>query len=91
MNFPKQKIKPVATVVLDKYEEGDSVKLRDGEIVKTAKQPAVYIVSNGSKRPVVSGSVFEKLGYKWKNVKTVQEKTLSNLPEGPAIDLDFKK
>jgi len=91
INFPNEKLKKVTTKDLDKYETFDSVKLPDGEIVKTAKESTVYIISNGTKRPVSSGSVFERLGYKWKNVKTVQEKTLSNLPLGAVINLDFKK
>lgn len=91
INFPNEKLKKVTTKDLDKYITLDSVKLRDGEIVKAAGEPAVYIISNGTKRPVISGVVFERLGYKWKNVRTIQEKTLSNLPLGAMIDLDFKK
>jgi hypothetical protein len=91
INFPNDKIKKVTTKDLEKYETFDSIKLRDGEIVKIATNPTVYVISNGTKRPVSSGTVYERLGYKWKNVKVVQEKTLSNLPLGPVINLDFKK
>ena len=64
--------------------------LRDGEIVKSASEPAVYIISNGTKRPVVSGDVYERLGFSWKNVRIVDDQTLSFIPMGNFIDLDFK-
>ena len=87
MNFPKQKIIAVKPEELDKFTDAESVKIRDGELVKVVNQSAVYAVSEGKMRPFISGNVFEKLGYKWENVKTVHWKSLSNLYLGADIDL----
>lgn len=91
INYPKYKIIPVTFSELEKYPRIDSVKLKDGVLARTPESPAVYAISNGQKRPILSGEVFDKLGYKWENVKVVEEKSLSNLALGEFVELDFKK
>lgn len=91
VNFQRFTVTPVSPEELDKFETIDSVKLRDGEIVKTKESSSVYIISNGLKMPVSSGDDYEKLGYKWENLIVVDEKTLSNIPMGNYLNLDFKK
>ena len=87
VNFPKQKIMAVKPEELDQYVDAEPVKIREGELVKIDGQSAVYAVSDGKIRPFVTGMVFEKLGYKWENVRTVHWKSLSNLYLGADIDL----
>jgi len=87
INFPKQKITAVKPEELDQYADASAIQIREGELVKVADQSAVYVVSEDKIRPFVSGNVFEKLGYKWQNVKTVHWKSLSNLYLGADIDL----
>ncbi|MFH0988095.1 MAG: hypothetical protein V1763_01850 [Parcubacteria group bacterium] len=91
MNFPNQKITRVDSSELDKYALVDSVKLKDGSIVRSASSPSVYVISNGLKRPIASGEVFEHLGYKWNNVKVVEDVSLSNMSQGSYVDLNFKQ
>ncbi len=91
INYPEYHITSVMPEELDKFARFDPVKIYDGILVRTSTQPTVYVISDGKKRPIVSGDVFERLGYKWGNVKIVSEKSLSNLPLGGFVDLDFKK
>jgi len=89
INFNKVKITQVPSEELEKYERMGSVKIKDGELVKAPDSPAVYFISNGMKRPFSSGEVFEKLGFKWTNIKNVETTSLSNMPLGNHIYLDY--
>jgi len=90
INFPKMKITAVSTTELEKFPRLDSVKIKDGTLVKSKENSSVYVIANGFKMPIASGTVFEGLGYKWENIKEVPEKALSNLPQGDYLDLDYK-
>jgi len=87
--FPGRKLTPVSPEELAKYPTGDPVKFKDGELVVSASSPAVYIISNGFKRPIVSGEVFEKLGYKWKNIIRTTDRSLEIHPTGEMITGNF--
>ena len=91
INYPNYHLTSVSQDELEKYPSQAPVTLKDGEIVKIVGQPAVYVISNGKKHPVISGDVYEKLGYKWNNIKEIEARTLSNIPLGANIDLDYKK
>jgi len=67
------------------------VKFKDGEIVKAKASPAVYVISNGKRRPIASGQAFTNLGYKWENIIETENKTLQLLhPIGEIIDMGIK-
>lgn len=87
LNFKNKKIIRVTPEELDKYETIPPVTLKDGEIVKGTAQPAVYVISNGEKRPVASAEAFEGLGYKWKNIIKVPDKVLGLHLTGAIIDV----
>ena len=87
--FKNRKIVPSSTKELSAYQTIDPVKLSDGDIVKTANSPVVYIIENGVKRSVGSETIFLKLGYKWVNVITVSEKLLSLHSDG--LPLNFEQ
>ncbi|KKR07591.1 MAG: Hemagglutinin-related protein [Parcubacteria group bacterium GW2011_GWC2_39_14] len=91
INFPKMKITAISTEELDKFPRMDSVKIKDGTLVKSKEYSSVYVIANGQKMPISAGTVFEGLGYKWANIKVVPEVALSNLPQGNYLDLDYKK
>ncbi|MBT5338353.1 hypothetical protein HN858_00155 [Candidatus Falkowbacteria bacterium] len=90
LNYPQYNLTQVSPEELSKFPNQDPVKLKNGILVKAESGSAVYVISNEQKRPIVSGSVFEKLGYRWENVHIVDEKSLSNLELGAVVDLDFK-
>lgn len=75
--FRGRRILNVSKNELDKYEEGEKYALHDGELVKSADDPSVYVIENGLRRPILSGEVFEKVGWKWKNIVTVPDRVLS--------------
>lgn len=87
VNFKNKKIVCVTPEELDKYETRAPIKLKDGELVKSINQPAVYAISNGEKRPIVSMEAFEGLGYKRKNINVVPQRILDLHPTGEIVDV----
>jgi len=64
--------------------------LRDGSLVKTATGSQVYAISDGKRRWITSGAVFEELGYKWSNIVAVTQTALNQYPEGDAISITYR-
>jgi hypothetical protein len=83
--FKHKKIIPVSPEELDNYETTNPVLFGDGELVKSPYSSTVYLISHGQKRPILSGKVFEDLGYKWENIITVSPKVLYLYEEGKPI------
>jgi hypothetical protein len=83
--FKNRSITPTESSKLAAYKTVDPVRFGDGEILRTAESPAVFVIDNGKKRPVLSADTFLTLGYKWENVIFVPEKILTLYPEGEAI------
>ncbi len=83
--FKGKKIVKTTTKILDKYKKVDPVLLDDGTLVKTDSFPAVYLISNGKKRPFATYDVFINLGYNAKNIITVSSKFLYNYAQGDPI------
>ena len=91
INYPKYPIQPVTPEELEKYDQGDIIKFREGELLKSSQNPLVYLVSGGQKKPILTAEVFERLGFKWTEIKVVSENSLAVLPLGQALDLSFKE
>lgn len=84
--------KPLITTVssdqLTNYISMPPLYINDGELI-TSKDPnknAVYVIANGLRRPIISGEVFEALGYKWENIKYVDDQVIDMHPVGEPID-----
>ncbi len=85
-DFPGRKLSPVSKSVLDGYPTGDPVKFRDGELVTSpGSGSTVFVISNGLRRPIVSGEVFEALGYTWDRVIHTNENAINLHPLGPPV------
>lgn len=91
INYPKYPIRSVSPDELDVYEDGPSIKFREGELLKSVASPKVYLISEGKKCLIADEKVFLSLGFKWNDIKAVSEQALSNLTEGQIIDLSFKQ
>lgn len=91
INFPHLKITPASAEELEKYPRFDAVKLKDGTLVMSKESSSVYVISNGKKMPIVSGEVFEAIGYKWENIQSVSEAGLKMIPLGNYMDLEYKE
>jgi len=70
---------------LEKYTKIEPVKFEDGYLLKSTMNPSVYVISNGVKRPIASGKVFENLGYKWENILEVHPRVLALYGQGEII------
>lgn len=86
-------IKPLLITVssdeLRKYVAMPPLYLNDGVLVTSDDplQRAVYVISDGVKRPIVSGEAFTTLGYKWENIYTVNQSIIEMHPTGEPIDI----
>lgn len=70
---------------LDKYTTGPVVTFDDGELIKSDAVSTVYLISEGRKRPFLSGDAFETLGYKWSNIITVSPQHLASYLLGEPV------
>lgn len=53
----------------------------DGALIMATSSPEVYVVKNGRKRHIPSAFAFEKLGYRWNNIKKISKKILDSYSE----------
>lgn len=84
VNFNDWTIYPTAAEELETYETGDAVKVQDGTLLKS-DEPAVFVISDGERRPILSGEVFVNMGWQWENIVTTDHATLELHPLGDAI------
>lgn len=83
--FRRNSITPVSPEKLSSYKTIEPTIFNDGELLKTQGKPAVYVIDNKQKRPVVSGKIFEQLGYRWENIIEVPEKISDLYEDGEPI------
>lgn len=84
--FGGRPITRIAEDELQGYPLGDPVLLRDGELVMATDHATVYFISHGMKRPIVSRSAFERLGFQWSNILMTTQRVLDLHPTGDALD-----
>ncbi|MFA6215916.1 MAG: hypothetical protein WC768_05095, partial [Patescibacteria group bacterium] len=85
-NFKQKVLTPVSQEELDKYQTGDPVKFRDGELIRSATDSRVYVISGGYRRWVKSEKAFAKFGYKWDNIITTTQAAVELQPLGADIE-----
>jgi len=83
--YKKFKLTSVSTEELKKYPTQDPVMFKDGELVKSDKDPTVYVISNGQRLPIADEKTFIALGYKWKNIITTTNQILGLHPIGSEL------
>ncbi|MCA9388972.1 MAG: hypothetical protein KC585_00010 [Candidatus Magasanikbacteria bacterium] len=86
--FKGRKAKILDQATVDSYKTIAPYALRDGELVRSVTHPAVYVVELGKLRPIVSGEVFERVGWQWRNVVVVSDAFVANAEKGKAFTLD---
>lgn len=87
-NFGGRKIKPLPPADLAMLMTADPIKLTDGVLVRTADEPAVFVISNGQRRPIVSEETFVAFGYDWKDVLVTARRVLELHPIGAPVTVD---
>jgi len=86
INYPNKKISAIAPSALEKYPSAEPVKFRDGELITSpGSNKTVFVVSNGMRRPIVSGQVFEQLGYSWKRIIYTSDAAVNLHPLGETV------
>ncbi len=83
--YQNKKITPLSTKELEKFETGEALKLRDGELVSPKGESTVYFVSDGTIRPFDSYETFTDMGFDPDNIVYVDKKTLALHTLGEAI------
>lgn len=58
---------------------------RNGTLVKAESSAAVYVISDGRRRHIRSGYLFDAMGYKRENIRKVTDAELALHPQGPPI------
>jgi hypothetical protein len=81
--FRWEELQNVSGAVISKYPVGSTVLPQEGEII--ADNGSVYMVSNGRRRPFVSGSVYTGRGFRWDTVIFPSPFVHSLLPKGELI------
>ncbi|MCF7907110.1 hypothetical protein K9K85_02405 [Patescibacteria group bacterium] len=86
-NFPYNNIIKVDSEELERYQTGEHLKFRDGSLLKTSESPAVYVISQGQYRPILSEKTFEALGYQWESIIEVSPEILNIHSAGEMIKI----
>lgn len=89
INYPNRNLTMVSAEELENYQTAEPVNIPDGMLVSPTSSPAVYVISNGEKRPILSSKIFESLGYNWDNVKQISDSSLGFNELGLAIESDM--
>ena len=89
--FKWKSITPESPEKLASYKTVEPAIFNDGELLKSNISPAVYIIDNKKRRPIISGKVFEDLGYSWDNVIAVPDKILNLYEKGEQIKEIFNE
>lgn len=85
-DYADKKVSAVSPATLERYETAAPLKLKEGDLVTgSGADRAVYVISNGQRRPIVSGEVFESLGYSWKRIIWTTDAVLALHPLGPVV------
>lgn len=87
-NYPYASITKVSPEELNQFATSKPAKLKDGSLIKSIKEAAVYVISQGQRLPIYSGEVFEALGYQWDAIQTVPIPVLAMHPLNETIVLE---
>ncbi len=85
--FKGKRAKDMTLSAIDALTSTGVFGLRDGELVKTEDSPAVYVIENGLRRPIMSGEAFEQLGWQWHNIVTLPASLLSSYAFGLPVEV----
>lgn len=71
------------SVEVDAIPMGSQMTYRDGSLL--SNRGVVYVISDGSRRPIESAATFLQKGYKWSNVIAVSDAELAPHPQGSIL------
>ncbi|MCK4800222.1 N-acetylmuramoyl-L-alanine amidase [Candidatus Parcubacteria bacterium] len=68
----------ITTDELNHFPEGEIAKYPDNTLLKAENSPAIYLVKNGKRKEFTSAQLFEKAGYKWRDVISITKEEIDN-------------
>lgn len=71
---------------IDKFIKSEPIKFIDGTLIKAKGSSTVYNIDEGTRRPIKSGEVFKKKGYKWDTIVETTTNLVMIHPLGDIID-----
>ncbi len=83
--FSTMQVRPAEDGELDAYPTGNPVTFPDGTLIAVSGDPAVFVVSEGKRRPILDESTFLTFGWKWEQVVYTNQKSLDVEPIGDPI------
>ncbi|MDO8505037.1 MAG: hypothetical protein Q7S48_00425 [bacterium] len=86
-NFPLEKPRPVRPAELALYPTGSPIGFKEGALISAQGNAAVFLISDGVRRPFSSAEAFTGLGFKWENVVKVPAPLLSLHALGAPLDV----
>ncbi len=90
LNYPGMLVRKGTVEEIDRYLSSYPVFLKDGLLVKSSEDPAVYVISGGQKLAIDSEYTFLTLGYKWESVHTVTQALLDIHPLGEPVSIKIE-
>ncbi len=85
VNYPHQYVNQVSVEEINKLKNSNVLKFKDGTLIKSKINSAVYIISDGKRRPIINAQVFKELGYDWQDIIEVDDAVLNIHELGEAI------
>jgi peptidoglycan hydrolase-like amidase len=80
LGFVWGKVKSLAENEVESYLAGEPMRYPDGALVKGDKSSDVFYLNGNNKHPIFSASIFESLGLKWKNIRTLTQAEVDSFP-----------
>ncbi len=84
--YKNKSVTAVSPEKLASYTTVEPAIFGNSELLKSDASPAVYVIDEEKRRPIISGKLFEELGYKWENIINVPLKILELYEEGEPIN-----
>ena len=72
----------IASSEMENHPANGKVLYPNGYLIKSSDNPAVYILEAGKKRMITSITLFEKRGYKWSDIVSLNLEEIKDYPDG---------
>jgi len=82
LNYEWGNVIPITEDEMDHFPTGTKMTYPNGTLIKAKDSAAIYLVENGKKREFTSLTLFEKLGYNWDDVISIENEEIDNHPPG---------
>lgn len=85
LGFVWSAVKSFVSSEINSYLIGEPMKYPDGSLVKSDKNPVVYLINNGQLYQILSAGIFSSLKLSWKNIKPLPSAEIDAFSKaGPA-------